>query len=79
MHKINMISVTAFVFGIEVIADHIGGRADPPRWRQGAVKPSMIEGPTSMVKSASTGADVNRRHSPTAAATRDRGGSTIEC
>jgi hypothetical protein len=32
-----MISVTAFVFGIEVIADHIGGRPDPPRWRHRAV------------------------------------------
>jgi hypothetical protein len=31
MDKINMFSGAAFGFGIEVIADHIGGRPDPLR------------------------------------------------
>jgi hypothetical protein len=39
MHKINMFSVAAFGFGIEVIADDIGGRPDPLRWRHRAVNP----------------------------------------
>jgi hypothetical protein len=41
MHKIDMIRVAAFAFGIEVIADQNCGRPDPPRWRHRAVNPAL--------------------------------------